>query len=404
MLRSFTDFGVAQNGNIALMFAILLLPLIMAGGAGLDFARTIHARTVTQEAADAALLRAARLRGENPSLSDAELDAAARAIFDKATASIVGLAVSGFDVTYDAAAGTYSLTLDAQMPTKLVSAVGFRTADLSALSEVKLGAPPYVEVALALDNTGSMNKNGKLDSLKKSASALVETLFAAEGAEVKVGLVPFGQYVNVGTANKGASWLGAAPSGWVGCVGSRNYPLNTEDGDYATAVPAIAGNLCPSAIQPLTTDKEEILDAIDGMIGNGWTYIAEGVAWGRRILSPQAPFTEGLAMSEVKKRNGVKALVVLTDGENTRAPDYPTHDSTDTTSADALTARLCEEAKKDGLTVYAIAFDVTDPGVRKLLEDCGTSTGHYFEPSNAAELAAVFAKIATGLRNLSLSK
>jgi len=403
MLRSVSAFGASKDGNIALMFAILLVPLIMAAGAGLDFARTMQARMVTQEAADAALLRAARLRSDRPSMSDAELDAAARAIFDRATASIVGIAVSSFDLAYDPDTGAYTLKLAAAMPTKLVSAVGFRTADLSALSEVKVGAPPYIEVALALDNTGSMNQNGKLDSLKKSASALVETLFATEGA-VKIGLVPFGQYVNVGTANAGASWLGSVPAGWTGCVGSRNYPLNTEDSNYASPVPAVAGDLCPSAVQPLTDDKKEILAAIAGMKGNGWTYIAEGIAWGRRVLSPQAPFSEGLPLSEVKKRSGMKALIVLTDGENTRAPSYPTHDSTSRASADALTSRLCEEAKKDGLVVYAIAFDVTDPGVKTLLEECGTSKGHYYQPANAGELAAAFSKIAASLRNLSLSK
>ncbi|MEQ1931171.1 MAG: TadE/TadG family type IV pilus assembly protein [Parvularculaceae bacterium] len=397
-------FGRSTDGNIAVLFALMLVPMLVAGGAGLDFARTAQARAVTQEAADAALLRVSRLRTERPSMTDAELSAAARSIFDKATAAFTDLTISDFDVAFDPETEAFSLDVGAAMPTRLVRAVGYETLDVSAHSEVQLGAPPYLEVVLALDNTGSMNDGGKLDTLKASASTLVETLFENAATDVKVGLVPFAQYVNVGVANAGAAWLEAPPAGWTGCVGSRNYPLNTEDGGYAARVPAIADTTCPSAIQPLTSDKGAILAAVDGMKGDGWTYIAEGVAWGWRVLSEQAPFSDGLSASEIDKRGGVKALIVLTDGMNTRAPSYPLHDSADTASADALTSRLCAEAKKDGLVVYTIAFDVTDAGVRSLLEDCGTTPKHYFEPSSASELSTAFGKIAQSLRNLSLSK
>jgi Flp pilus assembly protein TadG len=396
-------FGQATGGNVAVLFALSLAPLLVAGGAGFDYARAIQARAAAQEAADGALLRVARLHADNPSLTDADLTKAARGIFDKATEKHAHLSVSDFAVSYDPKTKAYAVAMNAVLPTALVKIAGFKELTAPVRAEVKLGAPPYIEVVMALDNTGSMNDNGKIDALKKSASALVDSLFAS-GAEVKIGLVPFGQYVNVGAANAGAAWLEAAPAGWEGCVGSRNYPLNTEDGSYATRVPTVAGSLCPSAIQPLTDDKAAILSAIDGMKGVGWTYIAEGVAWGRRVMSEQAPFTGGLSAAEVKKRDGIKALIVLTDGMNTRAPTYPLHDSADTASADALTARLCEEAKKDGLVVYSIAFDVSDPGVQKLLEGCSATPGHYFEPTSASGLSAAFDKIAKNLRTLSLSK
>jgi Flp pilus assembly protein TadG len=408
MVSKALEFGACDRGNVAMLFGLACVPLIVAGGVGLDFSRTVQTEAVIQEAADAALLRVSRLKADKASMTDAEIDAAARDIFDKATKNVAGLAVDAFDVVFDAASETFSLDIDANIPATLLGVAGVKSIDIDAHSEVSLGAPPYLEVVLALDNTGSMNKNNKIGNLRASASALVNSLFENGGAEVKIGLVPFAQYVNVGTSNAGAVWLGAEPAAWRGCVGSRAYPANTEDSDYlAQPVPAvdITDVDCPDAeILPLSTDKSAILAAINEMQGDGWTYIAEGVAWGRRVLSPAAPFTGGLSLSEVKKRGGLKALIVLTDGENTKAPTYPLHDSGDTASADVLTGRLCDETKKDGVVIYTIAFDVTDPGVRSLLETCSTTPSNYFEPDTAAQLSAVFAKIAANLRGLSLSK
>jgi Flp pilus assembly protein TadG len=401
--RAIRGFGASERGNIAILFGLLLAPLLFVAGAALDAARAIDARASIQEAADAALLRVARLRTEDPGLTEAELTSFAREIFDRAVANTADLFIGAFEVNFDAATETYSLALDATQKTTLLKVAGVKTLDVGTTSEVRLGAPPYLEVVMALDNTGSMNDFNKIGDLKRSATALVETLFAASAADVRIGLVPFAQYVNVGTTNAGAAWLTAAPAGWIGCVGSRAYPLNTEDQGYGAApVPAIAGT-CPQPILPLSNDSTEILAAIDGMTGGGWTYIAEGVAWGRRVLSPGAPFSGGLTAAELEKRQGTKALIVLTDGENTRAPTYPLHDSSDRALADQLTERLCDETKKDGVVVYTIAFRVSDPAVRSLLEGCGSAAGNYFEPSNAAELSAAFERIAARLRNLSIS-
>jgi Flp pilus assembly protein TadG len=398
------DLLRATQGNAAMLFALVTAPLLLAGGMAVDFARTAQARSVVQEAADAALLRVARLRTQDPSLSDADLTMAARKIFDSGVKSLEDVIIDSFGVVYDDANETFTLNVAGDMGTELLAAAGVKKLRIDTVSGVKLGAPSYLEVVMALDNTGSMNENSKIASLRSSASSLVDSLFTIDGAEIKVGLVPFAQYVNVGTANAGETWLAPAPAGWTGCVGSRNFPANTEDSNYElNRVPPVVAD-CPDAITPLTDDKAAILSAIGSMNANGWTYIAEGLAWGWRVLSDEAPFVGGLSYSDIRRRGGSKVLIVLTDGKNTKAPSYPEHESADTSLADGLTARLCEDVKKKGIVVYTIAFDVSDAGVRGLLEDCGTTPGHYYAPDNASELGDAFAEIATSLRGLSLSK
>jgi Flp pilus assembly protein TadG len=74
-----------------------------------------------------------------------------------------------------------------------------------------------------------------------------------------------------------------------------------------------------NAITPLhdvTTleGKKVILDAIDAMTPTGNTNVPEGTAWGWRVVSHKAPFSEG--RPEIEKGND-KVIIVLTDGANT---------------------------------------------------------------------------------------
>jgi hypothetical protein len=63
-----------------------------------------------------------------------------------------------------------------------------------------------------------------------------------------------------------------------------------------------------------TDQMKTIKDAIDAMEPNGNTNVPEGLAWGWRAISSNAPFTEG--RPETEKGND-KVVIVLTDGANT---------------------------------------------------------------------------------------
>ncbi len=74
-----------------------------------------------------------------------------------------------------------------------------------------------------------------------------------------------------------------------------------------------------TAITPLTdvtttAGKTAVKNSIDAMAANGATNVPEGMAWGWRVVSGSAPFTEGRAETE---RGNDKVVIVLTDGANT---------------------------------------------------------------------------------------
>lgn len=188
--------------------------------------------------------------------------------------------------------------------------------------------------------------------------------------------------------------------------------------------------ICDSApLLPLSTDAA----AVDSMIGNlqavGATNVDEGVGWGWRVLSPTEPFAGSRAYTDT---NNIKAMILMTDGENTSytsgnenkswfssygyaqiSPDgivkggrifdesgqSVIHSNSNYTRAmDGRTRKVCANAKadgksvmtdvngaplsdergpvqRDGIIIYTIAFDIpaaSKARVDALLKDCAS--------------------------------
>ena len=184
---------------------------------------------------------------------------------------------------------------------------------------------------------------------------------------------------------------------------------------------------CPAAaIQPLTGTPATINNAIAAMNPVGGTNITEGAAWGFRVLSPTAPFTEGAAYSTTT----AKVLIIMTDGENTIYPgtnmNYDTFysaygfpwnnrlgtvTSSDTTLEAVMNTRLttvCTNAKAAGISIYTIGVDTADTSnpsaTVTLLTNCATNSTQAYFPNTAADLQAAFVAIANQLAALRLAK
>lgn len=324
--------------------------------------------------------------------------------------------------------------------------LGFSTVEVRAFASADYGFT-RLEIALALDNTGSMS-GPKLDALKLSAGRLVDTLLdkAREDGDIRIALVPFAQYVNVGLENRNAAWMdvrndysetlewcgdvaplisstncrmvtyttyqdGKPVTGsyqqcddvygppvyqctpytntytWSGCVGSRNYPLNIRDGDYSSRIPGLMNVACPSRIQPLTFSRSDLQNAVNAMVATGETYVPAGLMWGWRALSETAPYAESAGDRVDADGNKIsKVLILMTDGENTKSPSYPTHDGTDAVTSNQLTTESCNAIKAARVQIFTIAFDVTSPTIKNLMRACASSAGNYYDAAGAGQL------------------
>jgi hypothetical protein len=65
---------------------------------------------------------------------------------------------------------------------------------------------------------------------------------------------------------------------------------------------------------PLSTNAAAVDTMINGLQAVGATNVDEGIGWGLRALSPGEPFAGSRAYSDPKN---IKAIILMTDGENT---------------------------------------------------------------------------------------
>jgi Flp pilus assembly protein TadG len=428
-------FGPAEQGTVAVLFALAIVPLMGLVGAFIDYGRALEVRTQVATTLDAAVLAATQAKALD---DDADVDKIVADFFDqnytKPQAHGIPASVSLSKATISAD-GELTVTVDVNVGTTLMGIVGVSNMPFSLSSSARVGGQS-LELALVLDNTGSM-KGAKIAALKKAATDLVTSVMPdAASDKVKVALVPFAETVNIGVENRYEPGLdipedytvtvGKKTSNYRfhGCMGSRQHDLNVRDDGYETAgepgLMATSNNCGINQAIRLTNDKSTVLAGVDTMKATGMTYIPGGLVWGWRVLSPEAPFTEGVSYDDDKTQ---KTIVLMTDGDNTLLRQKVTDASTShhagevwehkiytgpsggAVETDGFTAELCENIKAQKIRVYTIAFEVESGSpVHTLLRNCAGNGGQYFDAADSGKLADAFNKITLALLNLRLSK
>ena len=447
---------------MSIVVGVTLPVLILLGGGAVDYAKRNDAQVKLQSIADAALLATLSYKKQHPNASLRTL----QSHFEREFAWRFKNRLKNKGVQLKKAQlvkvdkDTYRAVTSAEVKTHFLALASYKTMDIAAVAEAKT-SHSRTEVALVLDTTGSMSGR-KLRELKEAAKNFIEVIDRKFGNDdpdaFKVAIVPFAQYVNVGLNHRHDPWIRVPRNTkavgyfwrwigwrwiyerrsvairWEGCVGSRNYPLNVKDENYGFRVPGVMNyarrkyggyeinwygrNSCPSPLMPLKsvrTYKHVLKRTIDSFRAWGSTYIPAGLIWGWRVLSPQAPFTEGADADEVKRLNVRKVIVLMTDGANTRAPArnssryyYQDHISSDSRYANRLTKEVCANITavnpatgRRNADIITITFNIRNRTIKQLMEQCAT-LGSYDVKSGG--LVRAFENIAGQLAELHLSR
>jgi Flp pilus assembly protein TadG len=240
MMRSITQvcrlltarFRLSQAGNVAMIYALALMPILAAVGSAVDMTRAMVVKMRLGEALDAAGLSVAGTVG----LSEAEMTAKAQRFFfanypDEELGTVMSLTVTPAGNNLVTVAGT------ARVETAFMGLFGIPYLSVSVNAEVTRESKG-LEIALVLDNTGSMANSGKMTALKGATNELINILFGDQNApaHLKMALVPFSQTVRVDTA----MFLN---NGWMDTTGqSSSARLNFNNNMYAFAVWATMAN------------------------------------------------------------------------------------------------------------------------------------------------------------------
>jgi hypothetical protein len=180
---------------------------------------------------------------------------------------------------------------------------------------------------------------------------------------------------------------------------------------------------CPDEILPLTSNQGHVLGNIAKLShweGSG-TLSSEGLMWGWRALSPEAPFTEGAAYGAAEKH-----VIIFTDGFNAAAEqEYWGFAATDYTAygtlkeneerlgmkgktatyqgfksyLDGRMAQACTNIKAKGIIIHAVTFKVNDPATESLFKGCVSDAKlYYYDAENETDLKKSFDLIAERIR------
>lgn len=192
-----------KSGNVAILFSLVLLPTLALVGFSVDWNRSVSMRAQMQSVLDAATLSAAKRYVKDVNLNKHDREEATieegENFFRRQIESapfydaLTNLRVD-FDLDDD---GQILGQVKANLATTIGALAGVDYVKLGVVSRVQAGSPLPLELAILLDNTGSMEPN--IPALKVAAHGLVDAVTSGASKDsVRIAIVPYVTTVNVG--------------------------------------------------------------------------------------------------------------------------------------------------------------------------------------------------------------
>ena len=426
----------ARTGNVAITFAIAVIPLIGMVGAAVDYSHANSVKVAMQAAIDSTVLM---LSKDAATLTGDQLNAKAleyfQAAFTRPEAENIKISA-----TYTATGGS-SITVNgsADVPTRFIGIMGYDKLSVASSATAKWGLE-RLRVALVLDNTGSMASDGKMTALKTATKSLLAQLKSAatNADDVYVSLVPFNKDVNIGSTNSGAgyldwtdwdsdnasctayrsngsckTWTPDNHNTWNGCVtdrgpssapGSSTWDqVTTEpDGTTNSLWPAEQYSSCPVQMSGLSNNWTAMNSLVDSMQSKGTTNQPIGLVWGWQSLVGGGPLTAPAKDSNYQYK---EFIILLSDGMNTADRWYSSQSSVDNRMYKSGTgAGTCANIKAAGITIYAIQVNTGSDPTSTVMQNCASSSDKFYLLTSASDISAAFEAIGTDMTKLRVAK
>jgi Flp pilus assembly protein TadG len=446
-------FAGANEGNIAILFGIAVIPIISFVGAAVDYTRANSARSSMQAALDSTALMLAKDLTEG-TISTSQISEKADQYFK---ALYTNQEVKSVTVTanYTQTSGNGSTILvngAGSIDTGFMRVVGFPTMDFKTASTSAWGNV-RMRVAMVLDVTGSMKDNGKMAAMQKAAKALVDqlSLLSKTDGDIYISMVPFAKDVNLGTSYQDETWLDwdvwsdqnpywgtcsntkkdnkpdcLSKSGrvwtpdktkWTGCVTDRTQdyditntpPTSTNAPTMVVPEEYVSGSTkyCKTGsssyvgkIVPLTTAWETLKGDIDKLVPTGNTNQGIGLAWGWLTLGVGVvPFNA--PAKDTANYTYKDAIVLLSDGLNTQNRWY-----SNATDIDDRQKKMCEAAKlpPNNIVIYTVQVNTGKDATSTVLQNCASGTDKFYLVTDPDQTLSVFNSIGQSLARLRVAK
>lgn len=365
-------------GNFSMMTAIIFPVMLAAGGVAIDLTNMIMTRAALQDATDSAALAAASaLANDGMTAAEAKLVAMR---FLKTQVNGGGVienskdeeddisSVTSVDITEKALLGTgKSFTVDVSLShtiefnalTRLLGQTS-KTLTTKSTAESATESKNALSMFLVLDKSGSMAWiTNEKDNSVASCINWTEKNWGKKVSATSPCYIPKMAALKLAVANLFTQITVADPTKTFARTASVSYDLVS----YA-----------PTALE---WGVSSAMTYVNNLVANGGTASTDAMkAAYNKLMEP----SENTAHKSKNGQVPTKYIVFMTDGDNNNKKD------------DTKTKAVCDDARRDKIEVYTVAFMAPERG-QELLQYCATTTDHYFEAEDMAALVKAFKTI-----------
>lgn len=230
-------FGRDPEGGVAIMFGMLIMPMMLATGLAIEVGRLVYVQNRLSLALDASALAGAKYF--NPLDVPNTSAITAKVFYANFPNGYMDVTVTPI-VTVTADQKTIFTSAEAQMPTIFGVFAGVTDLKISAASKTSREMMG-LNLALVLDTTGSMASNNKIGNLRTAAKNLLDQLYGTSNTRDNTGvsIVPFVATVNIGNTKGAAGKPNSDRRTWVTPDPSTLFNLaKTGDAEWKGCVKA----------------------------------------------------------------------------------------------------------------------------------------------------------------------
>ncbi|MBV9633395.1 MAG: Tad domain-containing protein, partial [Methylobacteriaceae bacterium] len=145
-----------RSGNVAMMFGLVMVPMVAMVGFAIDYSRASSARAQLNSTADSAALAAVSVSG-NPNLSTPS-QSQAQNLFQSTVATMPGVTLNSVSLTSSPSVTSLFVTVSysASVQTTFGGLLGIPSLSINGAASSSRKFPTYVDFYLLLDNSPSM--------------------------------------------------------------------------------------------------------------------------------------------------------------------------------------------------------------------------------------------------------
>lgn len=450
------NFARNERGNVAMIAALSIIPIVGIAGFAIDFQVTTTQKARVQQAVDSAVLAATKSMqdGKDQDYTQKEANDYFAGILNQSNNS--GLTCTKIDLIYIEETEELEGKVSCEQQTTLSNVMGIQKLDFTVSSAATYGIGK-LEIAFVFDVSGSMGSSSRMTNLKVAAKEAVDTLLPVEGypgdpEDVRLAMVSYDTMVNAGPFFKAVT--NQNPQRTTNYYGSlyekttckkQNKQGNCTEWNYkdvgpvsrsrtftSTCVWERAGaqtytDAAPGPNQwitplsatfdpyndswsvtscntdqpvPLTYDRAPLLNFINKMTPRSQTAGHIGTAWGWYLVSPEFNdvWPAGSKALPYDEPDATKVVIMMSDGEYNQV-----RPGNNIPSSATQARAICDEMKKKDIVIYTVAFSAPTAG-QEVLAYCASNSAFAFKPSNGQELTEAYKAIARSISDLRISR